>query len=544
MAMQSLSRSAVISRRGMVCSTSPLAASAGINVLLDGGNAFDASIAVAAAEAATVRPMCGLGGDAFVILYQAATGKVVGINGSGAAATGSTPEFYRSKGYRTIPLEGPLAVTVPGEVDAWVSIHERFCTKAFASLLDPAIGYAEEGCPVMPRLSRSFANERAKLSKYPATAEVLLKRDGRPYEAGDILVQKDLARTLKRVANGGADEFYRGELAREMVKGLRDAGGLFTEEDFANHTTEMYEPPISTTYRGRTVYQLQPPSQGFLLLEILNILEGYDLASMGHNSAEAIHLMVEAKKLAFADLNRYGADPRFGEWPLESFISKEHAEERRKLLDPVRCSTPTQEEMAVEADGDTSYFCVADGEGNSVSFVHSLSNAFGSGYMAQGTGVLFNNRASRGFSLQHGHPNIVAPGKRPMHTLNCYIVFEDNRPTIIGGTPGGDFQPQWGAQIITNMLDFGLGPQEAVEAPRWASLPGADPATIDDPMELRLEHTMPDEAITGLGRRGHKVVRLGPGEPSGRVQLILRDHARGVMLGASDPRGDGHAAAL
>jgi gamma-glutamyltranspeptidase/glutathione hydrolase len=535
-------RSPVFTKGGIVCSTSPLAASAGARVLLEGGNAFDAAITVAAVEAVTVPPMCGIGGDVFAILYHAPSGRLVGINGSGGAPSGATPEFFRSRGYTKMPLEGPLSISVPGEVDAWETIHREFCTWPFKRLLDPAIGYAEEGFPVLPKLSPYFATSADKLARYPSSASVFLK-EGRPLKAGDVLVIPGLAESLRRIAEGGAEEFYRGDLARAMVKAIREAGGLFTYEDFASHRTEVYE-PISTTYRGYTVYQTRPPSQGLLLLEMLNILEGFDLASLGHNTAETIHLMVEAKKLAFADRNRYAGDPSFVGMPLEELISKEWAARRRSLIDPGRASAEVPAGVLAEADGDTSYFCIVDREGNAVSFIHSLSNAFGSGFFVAGeTGILLNNRAGRGFSLEEGHPNLIAPGKRTMHTLNCYMVFKDGRPWLVGGTPGGDFQPQGNAQIITDLIDFGLEPQEAVEAPRWWSFPGTDPDTIESPFEVRVEPGMPEETLQGLRAKGHRVVTYSEGISHGVVQLIMFDHERGIKIGASDPRGDGHAAA-
>lgn len=540
--MHRLSRHLVYGRRGMVCSNSPLAASAGITVLQEGGNAFDAALAVAAVETVTLVPMCGLGGDSFVLLYDAATGTMTGVNSSGVAAHGATADVYRSQGYRTMPLAGPHAVSVPGEVAAWEVMHRRFCTKPFAQLLGSAIGYAEEGFPLPPGLGRSFASNAAKLAQFPSTASVLLPT-GVPQREGDILVNADLARSLRWVADGGADEFYRGALARQMVEGLRAGGGLFTTADFAGHQAEVYT-PIATTYRGYTVYQTRPPSQGFLLLEMLNLVEGFNVAELGHNSAEAIHLLVEAKKIAYADRNRLAGDPRWVDWPLDELISKAYAEERRSDIQRDRVNTRLAALQPVEVDGDTTYFCVADGAGNCVSWIHSLSHAFGSGYMAAGTGVLFNNRAGRGFSLAPGHPNEIAPGKRAMHTLNCYLATQDGQPVIIGGTPGGDFQPQCGLQILTSLIDFALDPQAAVEAPRWWSFPGTDPATLTTPMEVRVEAEMPEATVRGLEALGHRVVRRQPGVYDGKVQLIRRDPQRGVLMGASDPRGDGHAASL
>lgn len=535
-----LSRQLVYGCHGMVCSNSPLAASVGIKVLQEGGNAFDAALAVAAVETVVIVPMCGLGGDSFVLLHEARTGTITGVNSSGVAASGATLAYYRTRGHRTMPLDGPHAVSVPGEVAAWEVIHSRFCTKPFAQLLDSAIGYAANGFPVPPGIGRSFASNAAKLAQFPSTAAVLL-RHGAPPKEGDLLVNADLARSLQLVARGGADAFYRGDLARRMVQGLGAGGGLFTVEDFAGHQAEVYE-PIATTYRDHTVYQTRPPSQGFLLLEMLNLVEGFDLTALDQNSAAAIHLMVEAKKIAYADRNRVAGDPRLIDWPLDELISKAYADERRSDIFRDRVNAGLAALQPAAVDGDTTYFCVADGAGNCVSWIHSLSNAFGSGYIAEGTGVLFNNRAGRGFSLTPGHPNEIAPGKRTMHTLNCYLATKAGQPVIVGGTPGGDHQPQCNLQILTNLIDFGMDPQVAVEAPRWWSFPGTDPATVDREMELRVEAEMPDETVRGLEALGHRVVRRRPRVYDGKVQLIIRDPQRGVLMGASDPRGDGHAA--
>lgn len=541
MAINRLSRSLVYGRKGMVCSNSPLAASAGIKVMQEGGNAFDAALAVAAVETVTVVPACGLGGDSFILGYEASSRKVTGINSSGVAASGASADYYRSMGYRTMPIDGPHSISVPGEVAAWEEVHHRFCTRAFSQLVDPAIGYAEEGFPLPPGIGRSFEHNVDKLARFPASGSVYL-RNGKAPKEGDVLVNQDLARSLRRVVEGGAEEFYRGGLAREMVQALRSAGGTFTQEDFAGHRAQVYE-PIATTYRGHVVYQTRPPSQGFLLLEMLNLVEGFDLASLGHNSPEAIHLMVEAKKIAYDDRNRLAGDPKLVDWPLEQLISKEYASSRRTEISPGKASPLSPSLQPVTPGGDTTYFCVADGEGNCVSWIHSLSNAFGSGLVADGTGILVNNRAGRGFNLVPDHPNVVAPGKRTMHTLNCYLTLRDGQPAIIGGTPGGDFQAQCGLQVLTNLLDFGLYPQETVDTPRWWSFPGTDPSSIDTPLELRVESEMPQETIRGLEGLGHKVVRRRPGIHDGKVQLIVRDLESGVLAGASDPRGDGLAAA-
>lgn len=537
-----LSRQVVYGSNGMVCTNSPLSAAAGLKVLQEGGNAFDAALAVAATETVTMVPMCGVGGDSFILLYEAENSHVTGISSSGVPGSGASAEYYRNQGLTKMPLEGPHSVGVPGEVAAWEEVHRRFCSKPFDQLLDTAIGYAEDGFPIPPKIAQSFSSASQRLAAFPSTAKVLLANGRTPGE-GDTLVNRDLAQTLRRIAQGGADEFYRGDLARKMVNALNDAGGLFTPEDFANHEVDVYD-PIGTTYRGETVYQTRPPSQGFLHLEMLNLIEGFELSHLGSDHPDAIHLMVEAKKIAYDDRNRLAGDPRVIEWPLHEVISKEYADRRRSEIQTDRAGSETPGLEAARADGNTTYFCVADGAGNAVSWVHSLSNGFGSRFMAEGTGVLFNNRAGRGFSLVLGHPNEFAPNKRTMHTLNCYLTLRDGKAHIVGGTPGGDFQPQSGVQIITNLLDFGMGPQEAVDAPRWWSYPGTDPATIETSMELRVEPEMPEATVQGLRKLGHKVVRRDSGVYDGKVQLIVIDQGRRVLLGAADPRGDGLAAAF
>ena len=344
------------------------------------------------------------------------------------------------------------------------------------------------------------------LGRFAATAEIYLSNGGRPPRVGEVLVNGDLANTIRAVAEGGADAFYRSDLTRTMVEGLNNAGALFTEADFAGHYADVGD-AISTTYRGHTVYQTRPPSQGFMLLEMLNIVSGHDLSSMTPNSADSIHLLVEAKKIAYSDRNRLAGDPNFVDWPLDGLLSTEYADMRRDQIHPFQAGGEVRPLTPVDGRGDTTYFCVADGEGNAVSWIHSLSNGFGSGVVAPGTGVLFNNRAGRGFSLEPDHPNVIAPGKRTMHTLNCYLTTVGGEVAIVGGTPGGDVQPQVGIQMLTKLIDGGLQPQDAVESPRWHSFPGTDPATINRAGELRVEVGMPDDTIRDLGRMGHNVVQ-------------------------------------
>ncbi len=542
------SRSTVYGRRGMVCSASPLAASTAIKVLHEGGNAFDAALALAAVEAVTLPSKCSIGGDTFAIFYQPAKGqrpkgRLRSLGSSGVAPTGATPAYYRSVGDGYVPRTGPLSATVPGSVAAWEAMHENYCTMPFAKLLEPAISYAEGGFPVSPRIAKEFETYAESFSQYPSTAKIFLN-NGEPFHAGDVLVQPELAASLKKISQGGADEYYRGSLAQQLVKGLQEAGGLFTKEDFANHTFQFHEPPLSGTYRGHTVYETSFASQGFLVLEMLNILEGFDLASLGHNTAESVHLLVEAKKLAYADRNTFAGDPSFVSWPLEHLLSKEHAEEQRKRIDPGAAATSIVAEMPASADGDTAYSCIVDSEGNAVSYIHSIFAGFGSQFVVEGTGILMNNRATS-FYVKEGHPNTIAPGKRTMHTLNCYMVFKDGVPVLVGGTPGADNQPQSNIQIITGMIDFGLGLQQAVDAPRWNSMPGTNPRTVENPYVLQIEQgtPLPPETIEGLKARGHEIATTGA-DLFGRVNLLSIDHEHGVLAGASDPRADGQAIAI
>ena len=540
MSITQLTRSAVYGQHGMVCSNSPLAAAAGLRVMQDGGNAFDAALAVAAVECVTLVPVCGLGGDSFILAYDARSGQVTNINSSGVAASGAEAEYYRSQGLALMPIQGPHSISVPGEAAAWETMHRSFGTMPFAELLGPAIQYAERGFPVSPRIARSFAGNAELLGRFAATADIYLTNGGRPPRVGEVLVNGDLANTMRAVAEGGADAFYRSDIATKMIEGLNNAGGLFTEADFAGHYADVGD-AITTTYREHTVYQTRPPSQGFLLLEMLNIVSGHDLSSMTPNSADSIHLLVEAKKIAYSDRNRLAGDPNFVDWPLDGLLSSEYADLRRDQIHPFQAGDEVRPLAPVNGHGDTTYFCVADGDGNAVSWIHSLSNGFGSGVVAPGTGVLFNNRAGRGFSLEPDHPNVIEPGKRTMHTLNCYLTMVGGEVAIVGGTPGGDFQAQCGIQMLTKLIDGGLQPQDAVESPRWFSFPGTDPATLNRPGELRVEVGMPDDTIRDLGRMGHNVVQSPLGSYNGVVQLIVRDSRRGVLAGASDPRGDGQA---
>ena len=524
--------------RGMVASAHPAAAFIGLSVLQRGGNAFDAAIAVAAAEGVVLPMKCGLGGDAFVVLHDAKKRETVAFNGSGVAASGATREYYESRGHKKMPFTGVHSVSVPGAVSVYEALHKRYCTMPWADLWAPAIDLAENGVAITAYINARIAEQAKVLSQHPHSAAQFLKNGEAP-AAGARWNAPNLAKSLRIVARGGADAYYRGEIAEKIVAFLKSEGALFELGDFARQQAVVYQ-PISSTYRGLTVYETAPPSQGFLVLEQLNILEGFDLAQHQPFSAERIHLLVEAKKLAFADRNRYAGDPAFVDWPLDRLISKAHAQRRRTEIDPVRAQWP-QGATLPESGGDTSYFAVADGQGNAVSFIHSLSSSFGSGVVAGETGITLNNRAGRGFSLDPASPNVIAPGRRTMHTLNAYLVFRDGAPWLVGGTPGGDQQTQWSTQVITGLVDHGLTLQQAVDAPRWYSFPGTDPVNIDRAPVVRLEQGIPEKSIETLASYGHTIERLGAMAGGGAVQLIQLDAKSGVLRGASDPRPGGMA---
>jgi gamma-glutamyltranspeptidase / glutathione hydrolase len=523
--------------RGMVVTEHPQGTLIGIEVLEQGGNAFDAAIAVAAAEGVLMPMMCGLGGDAFALAYDAGRQEIVGFNGSGGAPAGATREYYVSQGLTKMPLEGIHSVAVPGALSVYEALWTRYGTRPWAELWAPAIRLAEDGVVLTDHVCQWIAERAELLTRSPDSASQFLPGDRVP-APGDRWASPNLGRSLRAVAEGGADAIYRGELAKRLLEFLKREGAPFEPGDFARQEAVVYA-PLASEYRGSTIYVTAPPSQGFLLLEQLNILEGFDLSALGPVSAQRIHLLIEAKKLAFADRNRYSGDPAFVDWPLAELIGKAHAARRRAEIDPSRAGL-SGGALVGEHAGDTSYFAVADGAGNAVSFIHSLSLSFGSGIVAGQTGIMLNNRSGRGFSLEAGHPNVIAPGKRPMSTLSCYMACRGGRPWLIGGTPGGDQQTQWNVQVLTNLLDHGMALEQAVNAPRWFSFPGTDPATIDRPMVVRVEASVPESTKRELAARGHAVRTLGPGSDSGAVQVIQVE-PNGVLRGATDPRSGGLA---
>ena len=517
-----------VAKNGVVVTEFPQASLVGLRVLQEGGNAVDASVATAAALNVIGLGRCGLGGDAFILVYDGKSKQVTGINGSGRAPSAASVEYYKRQGMTHMAEDGIHSASVPGAVDAYVEVLERFGTMPLKELLQPAIEFAEEGLLMKAGDRKSLAAD-GKLGKFRSSAKVFRKDETLSKRAG-VLTNSDLGRSLRLVAEGGRDAFYRGEIAQAIVACSEANGGLFTMEDFENHTSDIYD-PIHTDYRGYTVYQTTLPSQGHIVLEELNIIEGYDVAGMEFGSASHIHHMVEAKKLAFADRLAYSGDPEFEDVPLDTLLSKSFAEKRRKEIHPSRASNvPTAGD--IYRNGDTTSLAVADKDGNAVSFIISLSSNFGSGLVADGTGIVLNDRIGfvQGFEFDDGHPNQLKPGKRTMHTLNTYIVCSGDDVFFIGNTPGGFMQPQLNFQAITNAIDFGMPPAHAVDAPAWISFPGASPSHAGQPFVLRLDERFADETVKELERWGHVVARDGTG---GSRKMIMRDPDSGMLLGAA-----------
>jgi gamma-glutamyltranspeptidase / glutathione hydrolase len=517
-------RSPVLAMNGLAATSQPLASVAALRVLQDGGNAVDAAIC-AAAVLNVVEPMStGIGGDMFALVYMQQDGKPVGLNGSGWAGSKASVEFFTNRGLSEIPAFGMQSVTVPGAVAGWWKLHQRYGKLPMMRNLAPAIEYAEKGFPVSDIIAGQWQRVEGKLRAAPESARDLLS-DGRAPHHGDIVRFPRLARTLRVIAEGGRDDFYKGEIARKIVDFSEQHDGMLTPEDFAEFDAQWIE-PVSTNYRGYDVYELGAQTQGITALEMLNILEGFDLKSLEHNSAEHLHLMIEAKKLAFADRNAYIADPDKVPVPVERLISKEYAAERRKLISRNRAMLNPM--PGLRENGDTVYLTVVDKDRNTVSFINSLFESFGSGLVAGETGVVLHSRGSL-FVLDPRHPNVIAPRKRPFHTLIPGMVLKENRPFFSFGVMGGDNQPQAHAQVLVNLLDFGMDVQQAGEAPRFRHA-GED---------VFLESMVSLSVRSRLSEMGHHVSSAI--DVMGGYQGILIHPNTGALIGGSDPRKDGLA---
>jgi gamma-glutamyltranspeptidase/glutathione hydrolase len=518
-------RSNVMARRGMVATSQPLAAQAGLRVLQEGGNALDAAVATAATLCVVEPASTGIGGDAFALIWWADDGRLYGLNASGPAPAELTAGRIRAQGYEEMPQEGGLSVTVPGSLRGWESALQRFGTKDLATLLQRPTAYARDGFPVSEIVAASWRSIEEKLSRHADSRRVWLPQ-GRAPRAGEIFRNPEFAETLKRIAAEGVDAFYEGEIAQQVVETVREDGGLLAEEDLAAYEAQWVE-PISCDYRdGYTFYEIPPNGQGLAALLALNIARGFDLRALPYGSPDRVHLLIEAMKLAFADARAYVGDPRQAQIPLRGLLSGEYAEERRALIQMQEAQWPTHGDPAPH--GDTVYLTVADEAGNMVSWIQSLYMGFGSGLTAGRTGIQLQNRGAN-FTLAPGHPNQVAPGRRPYHTIIPGFITREGAPWASFGVMGGFMQPQGHLQVGVNLVDYDMDPQAALDAPRFQWL---------QERQVSLEASFAPDVRRTLAERGHGVTDI---EYYGGGQIIVRDPRSGVLIAGSEPRKDGLA---
>ena len=538
-------RSEVNARHGMAATSQPLATQIALDILKCGGNAIDAAIAANAALGLMEPTGSGIGGDLFAIVWDAKTQKLYGLNASGRSPHGLTRAWLIEQGHTSIPSHGPLPISVPGCVDGWFELHERFGRLPMSELLAPAVRYAREGFPVSELIAYYWQLSEG-LKRHAGFEETFL-RDGRAPRVGEIFQNPALAKTLETIGAQGRDAFYRGELTDVMVAFCEREGCFLRRKDFEDHTSTWVE-PVSTNYRGYDVWELPPNGQGIAALQILNVLELYDLASMGHNSAAYLHTMIEAKKLAFEDRARFYADPDFVTVPIEKLVSKKYAATRKLLIDPQRAARKYPpgdiDFAATEAklrDGDTIYLTVADKDRNMVSLIQSNYRGMGSGLCPDGLGFCFQDRGEL-FTLEEGHPNVYEPHKRPFHTIIPAFVTKDGKPVLSFGVMGGDMQPQGHVQIVCNIIDFGMNVQEAGDAARWYHTGSSEPTgtKMDDGGVVGLESGIDGETRRELARMGHRIQHVVG--PYGGYQAIMYDAANDVYRGASESRKDGQAA--
>ena len=532
-------RSEVIARHGMAATSHPLVTQIALDILKKGGTAVDAAIAANAALGLMEPTGNGIGGDLFAIVWDAKTRKLYGLNASGRSPKSLTLEYFKKHGYKKIPSHGPLPVTVPGCVDGWFELHRKFGRLPMTDILEPAIRYAREGFPVTELIAYYWQRSVPILRKYP-NFEKIFTINGRAPRKGEIFRNPYLANTLEKIARGGRDVFYKGEIARTIADYMKRNGGFLSYEDLAAHKSEWVE-PVSTNYRGYDVWELPPNGQGIAALQMLNILEGYDIASMGFGSADYLHVLIEAKKLAFEDRAKFYADPAFNDIPVQWLISKEYAAERRKLINMKRAGRSYPPGNPALHDGDTIYLTVADAEGNMVSLIQSNFRGMGSGMTPDDLGFILQDRGEL-FNLEEGHFNTYAPGKRPFHTIIPAFVTKDGKPFLSFGVMGGDMQPQGHVQILVNIIDFGMNLQEAGDAPRIRHAGSSQPTggKMTDGGVVYMESGFDYEVIRELRRRGHRIAWSIGGY--GGYQAIMFDAKNGVYIGASESRKDGQAA--
>lgn len=529
-------RSPVLAKRGAVASSQPLASQAGLAMLMQGGNAADAAVAMAAALNVTEPYSTGLGGDCFALYYEAKTGKITALNGSGRSPMKLSLDLLIQQGHQAIQPTHVHSATVPGTVAGWCDFIEKHGSLSMPTILAPAIALAEEGFPVAPITAHFWQKTGAEILANSPGGQALLI-DGRGPKAGEMFYNPDLAKSLRVVAEGGKKAFYEGPIGQAIVRAIQQAGGVMTEEDLATHFS-TWEEPISTVYRDMRVWECPPNGQGLAALIGLNILENFDLSRLDAFGYERWHLMIEAMRLAYADTGWYVADPKFSNIPVSELLSKDYAAQRAKLIDPNRAGLDAQRGAPV-VGSDTVYLCAVDGQGNACSFINSVSAGFGSGIVPEGTGFVMNNRAAY-FKLDPAHPNCVAPGKRPYHTIIPGMLTHASDNSLYGpfGVMAGFMQAQGHLQLVVNLVDDKLDPQAALDRPRFR-IERAQPSD-----RVLLEPGLPSAVTLRLAERGHPIVPDVSGfertELFGLGQIIRRD-ATGVLWAGSDPRSDGCA---
>ena len=532
-------RSVVLGQNGMVATSHPLATQIGLDVLKNGGNAIDAAIAANAALGLMEPTGCGIGGDLFAIIWDAKTQKLYGLNASGRSPQNLTLKYFEEKGMKKIPSHGPLPVSVPGAVDGWFELHKKFGSKPMKEILSPAIDYAEKGFPLTELISW-YMNRSVSYYKsrgFPNIEDTYIQQNGGKLpKEGEIYKNPYLANTYRKIAEGGRDAFYKGDIAKTIGKFIKEQGGFLSAKDLAAHTSEWVE-PVSVNYRGYDVWELPPNGQGIAALQMLQILKGYDFSNIEFGSAKHLHLFTEAKKLAFEDSAKYYADMDFFDVPVEELLSDEYAKKRRQKIGK-RAGRYSAGNISA---GETIYMTAADKEGNMISLIQSNYRGMGSGMVPPKLGFMLQDRGEL-FSLKKNQANTYEPGKRPFHTIIPAFITKDGKPYVSFGVMGGDFQPMGHTQIVMNLIDFGMNIQEAGDAPRWDHTGGASPMgqTTTNTGTIRTESGIPYSTIRELMNMGHRIgVARGI---YGGYQAIMWDHENKVYHGASESRKDGQAA--
>ncbi|NND78720.1 MAG: gamma-glutamyltransferase [Maribacter sp.] len=533
-------RSEILAQNGMAATSQPLATQVALDILKKGGSAMDAAIAANAVLGLVEPASCGIGGDVFAIVWSAEEKKLYGFNGSGRAPESLSIDYFMEKGLKYVPFYGPLPVSVPGCVDGWFNLHEKFGRLSIEDILQPAIDYGRNGFPVSEVIAYEMASNYEAVRNQPGFAKTYMPA-GRPPVKGEVFVNQDLANTYEQIAKGGRDAFYKGSIAKTIASFMKKHGGFLSYDDLASHTSNWVT-PVSVNYRGYDVWELPPNGQGTAALQMLNILEGFDISEMGFGSPEYVHVLTEAKKLAYEDRAKFYADPAFNKIPLETLLSDDYASKRRNLIKPDKAAkTYPAGDMEIET-GNTTYLTVADKDGNMVSFIQSIYSEFASGMVPDGLGFVLQNRGQM-FNVQNrSHANALEPGKRPFHTIIPAFITKDGNPWVSFGLMGGAVQPQGHAQIVVNIVDFGMNLQEAGDAPRMRHRGSSQPtgSKMTNGGTLYLESGFKPQTLRELRKKGHRI-GFGVGMFGG-YQAIGIDLENQVYTGASESRKDGQAA--